>query len=1027
MGAGSNFRRCKVKAVAARLILLVFIAAALGHRGIGQPLNHPIKSLYHTRWTVRDGAPSDIVAIQQTPDGYLWLGTGEGLFRFDGVSFQRYRPSPENELFSGRISALLATSDGGLWIAHQGRGVRASYLKNGEIQSYASPDSLHAGNILAFAQSPDGTMWAATDYGLERLEGTHWMDVGPHYDLASSYPETVFVDHRGTLWANTRTGLLYRTAGQSQFQTADATISENVDITESHDGSVWMASVRGWVRRITRPDGSLVKEQPLIVAKSLGITFTRDGALWITTVGDGLLRMPFASQSPTNRKTSGKALEHFTERDGLLNDFSDTVFEDRENNVWITSSRGLDRFRLSKLIPVELAHGATYISMVEDPSGGLLVGTESLMHTVDGIVTRVRSSPSRIECAYRDPLDRVWLGGVDGLWRLSNDRLLPNPLPGGLTPTGHNVQAITLDRAGSLWVSFDRNGVYRLKGGSWVRSGGLPNFPGGAALIETTDAKGRIWFGYRDNLLAMLDGTKISLFTPQQGVNIGNVISIYEADGRIWIAGDKGLEVLQNSRFYPVPAADSEALKGISGIAVDARGDMWLNSLPGIMHITANEIQRALANDGYAIATERLDYLDGLVSAPEQIRPLPSVVKTRDGRIYFATRSSVVWIDPRQIPRNTIRPIAGVESINADGKTYDHPKQLHLNANIDNLEISYTAPSLLIPERVHFRYLMEGLDKKWIDAGDRRLAMYSRIPPGNYLFKVIASNDEGLWSESASTVNIGIPPSFIQGIWFKILCTLAVLLLLSLIYVLRFRQVDAQIRARLHERVVERERIARELHDTFLQGIQGLLLRVNTTARSMAPESSARKSLEETLNQSNEVMLTGRRLVQGLRGTSRAVTLIEELEALGRGFQGLYATALSVSSSGKERPLNPVVADELFKVGREAISNAFRHAQAKSILVELDYRDRDLKLLIRDNGVGIDQRLLIEGKKAGHWGLPGMRERVARLNGNIRFESRQAMGTTVEVKIPAYRAYRRKQFRLPRWLSLIGDKDRYME
>jgi signal transduction histidine kinase len=322
---------------------------------------------------------------------------------------------------------------------------------------------------------------------------------------------------------------------------------------------------------------------------------------------------------------------------------------------------------------------------------------------------------------------------------------------------------------------------------------------------------------------------------------------------------------------------------------------------------------------------------------------------------------------------------------------------------------------------------MEGLDKEWIDAGDRRMALYSRIPPGNYVFKVIASNDEGLWPESASTVQLDIPPSFIQGIWFKILCALVALILLSLIYVLRFRQVDAQIRARLHERVVERERIARELHDTFLQGIQGLLLRFNTTARSMAPESSARKSLEETLNQSNEVMLTGRRLVQGLRDTSRAVTLIEELEAIGRGFEGLYATELSVSSSGKERPLNPVVAEELFKVGREAISNAFRHAQAKSIQVELDYRDRDLKLLIRDNGVGIDQRLLIEGKKAGHWGLPGMRERVARLNGNIRFESRQAMGTTVEVKIPAYRAYRRKQFPLPRWLSLVGDKDRYIE
>src|SRR5271156_5531391 len=144
----------QMNAVAARLILLVFIAAALGHRCIAQPLNHPIKSLYHTRWTVRDGVPNDIVAIQQTRDGYLWLGTGEGLFRFDGISFQRYRSSPENELFSERISALLATSDGGLWIAHQGRGVRASFLKDGEIRSYASPDPVHPGTILAFAQSP---------------------------------------------------------------------------------------------------------------------------------------------------------------------------------------------------------------------------------------------------------------------------------------------------------------------------------------------------------------------------------------------------------------------------------------------------------------------------------------------------------------------------------------------------------------------------------------------------------------------------------------------------------------------------------------------------------------------------------------------------------------------------------------------------------------------------------------------------------------------------------------------------------
>jgi signal transduction histidine kinase/ligand-binding sensor domain-containing protein len=995
--------------MAARLILLAPIAAVLCHCCVGQSLNRPIKSLYHTRWTVRDGVPNDIVAIQQTRDGYLWLGTGEGLFRFDGVRFERYKPSQGGELFTRRISALLATTDGGLWIAHQGRGVRASFLKNGEVKRYASPNPVHPGNILAFAQSPDGTMWAATDYGRERLEGAYWIDEGPHYDHASSYPETVFVDHRGTLWSNTRIGLLYRPAGQSQFQTADSSISENVDITEAPDGSVWMASVRGWVRKVTRPDGNLTTERPLVAAKSLGIAFTHDGALWIATVGDGLLR------APAGHQISEDALERYTERDGLLNDFSGTVFEDREKNVWVTSSRGLDQFRWSKLIPIELSHGATYISMVEDPSGGLIVGSESLMHTVDGIVTRVLSPPSRVECAFRDPFDRVWLGGVDGLWRLSGDHLVAYPLPRGLTPSGHNVQAMTLDRSGSLWVSFDRNGVYRLQGGSWTRSGGLLSLPDGPALIERTDTKGRTWFGYKDNLLAMLDGSTISLYTTQQGVDIGNVISIYEWGGRIWIGGDNGIEVLDNSHFYRIRPADAEAIKGISGIAGDANGDMWSNGLSGVVHITASEIQRALANHGYTMTVERLGTLDGLLSAPEQIRPLPSVVKTNEGRIYFATRSSVVWIDPRQIPRNTTRPMVDIQSVNADGNTYDRPKELHLKANIDNLEIRYTAPSLLIPERVHFRYFMEGLDKRWTDAGNRRMALYSRVPPGAYVFKVIAANDEGLWSEGASEVSIHIPPSFIQSGWFEILCALVILLFLSSAYVLRFRQVNAQIRARLYERVAERERIARELHDTFLQGIQGLLLRFHTAARSMPPGSSGRKSMEEALTQSNEIMLTGRRLVQDLRNTSRAVTLREELEAIGRGFQGLYATEFSISVNGKELALNPIVADELFKVGREAISNAFRHSEASSIRVELEYRDRDLRLLIHDNGLGIDERVLVAGKKAGHWGLPGMRERVAHLNGAIRFENQPGTGTTVEVRIPANRAYRRPRFRLPRW------------
>jgi signal transduction histidine kinase len=633
------------------------------------------------------------------------------------------------------------------------------------------------------------------------------------------------------------------------------------------------------------------------------------------------------------------------------------------------------------------------------------VGSESLMRTVDGVVTRVLSSPSRIECAYRDPSGRVWLGGVDGLWRLS-DHLLAYPLPGGLTPTGHNVQAMTLDRSGSLWVSFDRNGVYRLKGGSWTRSGGLLNFPTDPALIETTDAEGRTWFGYKDNLLAMLNGAKISLFSSQQGVDIGNVISIYEAGGRIWIGGDKGIEVLEDSRFHRISSADAEALKGISGIASDANGDMWLNGLSGIAHIKADEIQRALRNHGYSIAIERLDYLDGLASAPEQIRPLPSVVKTSDGRIYFATRSSVVWIDPREIPRNTTRPTVDVQSLNADGKTYDRPKELHLKANIDNLEIRYTAPSLLIPERVHFRYSMEGLDKRWIDAGDRRLALYSRVPPGKYVFKVIASNDEGLWSESASTVSIDIPPSFIQSIWFEILGALVILLLLSLLYVLRFRQVNAQIRARLYERVAERERIARELHDTFLQSIQGLLLRFHTATSKLQPGHPAKEMFEEVLKESDDVMAEGRDLLVDLHArTSKPNDLPTALADYGKQMRKGCSGDFKVAVNGSIRPLHPIVFEELSRIGKEAIGNAFRHSMARSIEAELNYEPNELRMRIRDDGAGIDPNILKEGHRDGHLGLPSMRERAKSIGAQLDLWSRTGVGTEIELRMAARLAY----------------------
>ena len=462
-------------------------------------------------------------------------------------------------------------------------------------------------------------------------------------------------------------------------------------------------------------------------------------------------------------------------------------------------------------------------------------------------------------------------------------------------------------------------------------------------------------------------------------------------------------------------------MNGISGIASDANGDMWLNGLSGVVHIKADEIQRAVANHGYSMAIERLDNLDGLVSAPEQIRPLPSVVKTSDGRIYFATRSSIVWIDPRQIPRNTTRPTVDIQSVNADGKTYDRPLELHLKANIDNLDIRYTAPSLLIPERVRFRYFMEGLDKRWIDAGDRRMALYSRVPPGKYAFKVIASNDEGLWSESARTVSIDIPPSFIQSIWFQILCALVVLLLLSLVYVLRFRQVNAQIRARLYERVAERERIARELHDTLLQGVLSASMQLDLAEDQLAEDSPVKALVQSVLATLRHVTEESRMALRGLRLQDvESNDLAKVFQRVKQEFSHKDAVVFRVVAQGDARVVRTEIRDEICRIGREAIVNAYVHSEAATIEVEIQYARTQLSLLVRDDGRGIDYSIL-QGGRDGHWGMSGMRERSRRIGATLKLRSRPGAGTEIELMVPGHIAFEDNLGNsTPRWLSWLG-------
>jgi signal transduction histidine kinase/ligand-binding sensor domain-containing protein len=967
-----------------------------------------LHQLYHRSWTVRDGAPGSVTTIAQAADGFLWLGTDNGLVRFDGESFEPYHPSSGGDLLSGYISVVTAMPEGGLWIGYQAGGV--SFLQNGRITNFTQTEGLPAGSVGQFAKDMQGRVWVATLYGLARLEGSNWHIVGPHGSYLDEHPDNVFVDSRGTVWANTRVGLMFLPKGQEKLQVADSFVFENVDIEEAPNGTVWIAASNGSVRAITTRDGKYKADGASIDVNSDGIHVAKDGALWISTIGKGLLRVPYPDSLVGPHSPSDPAVQSFSERDGLTSNFSFKAIEDREGSIWIVTTRGIDQFRKSVLTPVNLPQGAaTYIALVADGTGGLLVGSDRLMRVTHGSAEVIDDAPTYVECAYRDPNGVIWLGGRNGLWHVSGTRFISTALPAGLSPSAHNVQAITMDHAGALWVSFVNSGVFRLNHGMWSRFGSVAELPQVPAIIELTDSAGRIWFGYAANRIALLDASRVSIFGLSDGLDIGNVISIYDHDGEIWIGGQSGLELFEQGHFRRFQLAGSEPLRGVSGIVLAKNGDLWLNQASGVVHIAADEVAHARKDAHHQARYELLNYLDGLISSPEQLRPVPTAVESSDGRIYFVTRGSVVWVDPANIARNTLSPPVWIRSVSVDTKLYNDLETLEFPPHAQNIEINYTAPSLLVPQRVRFRYKLEGFDKEWHDAGTRRQAFYSKLPPRTYTFRVTAGNNDGLWSEAGASFVFTIPPSFTQSVLFKVLCAVAVFGLLWMLYTIRLRQFTAQVKARLYERLAERTRIARELHDTLLQSFQGLLLHFQK-ARNLLPERAAEaiQTLDRALDGAEQAIVEGRDAIHDLRSPA-AKGFVEEITSLGEELVAKNgnkdAAQFRAVIEGTAETLDPNVHIEIFRIAREALRNAFSHSQARRIETEVAYSSNLFRLRIRDDGKGMAPDVRNRGERIGHWGLGGMRERAERLGGKLEVWSEPGSGTEVDLRVPASIAY----------------------
>lgn len=956
-----------------------------------------IHQLHHTAWTVNEGAPGQVTALAQTADGFLWLGTEVGLFRFDGLQFERYEAPASAPFPATSVSALYAPPSGGLWIGFRYGGL--SFLDGQRLVHYGEAEGLRLSTVFRLAQDHDGTLWAATFRGLARLRDGRWDQADPEWRIPGQQAHTVFVDASGTLWVATDDGLAVLRKGQARFERVQARVGRVNGIGQAPDGAIWIseADASGAVRRLTPQDGGA--SSPRLDHPSSDLLFDGDGVLWATTLGEGLVRNPaLAEGTGTNR------FERFRQPDGLSSDYLRPILQDREGNIWVGGSRGLDRFRHTHLVLAPLAEGTQDFAIAADAGGALLVGSRNRPLTrTDGDRTDRLGLPPPVTAAHRDAGGTVWLGGPEGIWKYEDGAITPAaPLP----VTDHTgVQALARTTDGAVWVSLNTPGVYRLQDGGWRRFGRADGMPGGAApLVLQPGSDGRLWMGFAHNIVGILQGNRIGLLRSEDGLALGNVTALAEGREGIWMGGERGLALYAGGEIRHVVAA-GDPFRGISGIIEDAAGDLWLNAAPGIIHVRAAQVENLLRS-GAELEYELLDALDGLPGIPAQFRPIPTATAGTGGRLWFATTGGVVSLDPAAMRRNPLPPPVAIRELRVDGQAQPLAGgDLRLPAGTGNLQIGYTALSLSVPERVRFRYRLEGFDAHWQDAGTRRVAFYNDPGPGTYTFRVVAANPDGVWNETGSSLHFVIAPRYYQTAWFRVLCAVLVLAALWVAYLLRLRHLSGQIRMRLTERHDERERIARELHDTLLQGVQGLILRLHATAGRLKPGDPLREELDTAMDRAEKTMAQGRERVRGLRGEFRhSQDLGSALSHVLDEAQERSLPDLKLTLRGQPRELVPWVAEEIYMIGREALLNAFRHSRARVVEIDLDFDPDELRLRIRDDGIGIGGAKE-EPPRPGHWGLEGMQERAGHIGAALRIFARAEGGTEADLVVPGTAAY----------------------
>lgn len=998
MGAGRPAGAERLRALGLAVALGAALAGGVAPAHAASPPTPPpsLSEFHHVRWDVSKGAPSRINTLTQSADGFLWIGGVEGLTRFDGVTFERVT-AQDPKLRRMVVSALATARDGAVWVG-LARGGGLAVWREGRLASAGMPNPSREVNDIA--EDRQGGIWVArggrTQNTVAQWSGGRWREYGTADGLPEQQAWQVLPTRDGALWVVASDTVVVRRPGAARFAPTKLRTTTRASLAEDPAGGLWLSDAAG-VRRVTAdgPAGPVYpRSAPAGGARTL---FDRSGALWGAALNGGLFRIPAPGRSPT--------LETLGAAEGLTSDQARPIFQDREGSIWIGTELGLDMFRPARVVsePAIPANSPASYRIAATRNGTVFVGDATAVYAIrPGEAPQpVLRTPSAVEALCAAEAGGVWAVLAEGLVRVDAGAAERRPKPPGVT-----AQACAEDAYGRLWLPALNDGLHVWEKGRWRAAADGGASPAGTVLTPW----GAVAVSYRGRPASPTDPL-VQVFAERFGV--GGVEGMSAGLDALYVGGAEGLGRLRGGEIRTLSAKAYPWLASVNGLVQTGSGETWTIGDAGIVRMNSGDLGRAFARGG-PLPHQLFDYRDGLNSFVQKTNS-DQAAAGGDGRLWFLTRRNVVRIDPVRLAINDVPPPVVIRSVSSGGRAYDAARQVELPAGATTLSIAYTALSLAEPSRVQFRYRLDGVDKGWMDPGGRRSALYVNLGPGRYRFRVIAANDDGVWNRTGDTLDVRIPPTPLQTWWLRSLIALAAVALLSAAVRWRVRAATAATEARLSERQAERLRIARELHDTLLQGVQGLLIRFQVVANALPEGEPAKPMMEAVLDRAEEILVEGRDRVRDLRAEQDAGSqLVVELTALAYELERDYGTPINVTTNGACEPLAGEAHREIFAIAREALLNAVRHAGASAIACEVTFGRRRLELVVRDNGGGLPPEVQRLGGRSGHWGLKGMAERARLIGGRLQLRS-GSDGVTVRLTAPMrlLRAGGPQRWRLP--------------